>query len=48
MRETKFGDKSGAHIEKISLASEIFARLAMKITAASKIFLIFVLKNKIK
>ena len=48
MKETRFGDKSGAHSEKISLASEIFARLAMKITVASKIFLIFFLKNKIK
>ena len=28
MSETKFGGKSGAHSEKFSLASEIFARLA--------------------
>ena len=37
MSETKFGGKSGAHSEKISLASEIFARLA-KIIVASEIF----------
>ena len=40
MSETKFGGKSGAHSEKFSLASEIFARLA-KITVDSEIFLIF-------
>ena len=37
MSETKLGGKSGAHNEKISLASEIFARLA-KITVLAKFF----------
>ena len=38
MSETKFGGKSGAHREKISLASEIFAKLA-KITVLANFFL---------
>ena len=29
MSETKFGGKSGAHSETFSLASEIFAKLAL-------------------
>ena len=46
MSETKFEGKSGAHSEKISLASEIFARLAkfaslVKITVAAKFFFLF-------
>ena len=40
MSETKLDDKKGAHSEKFSLASEIFARLAK---LASEIFLIFLI-----
>ena len=40
MSETKFGGKSGAHSEKISLANEIFDKLA-KNTVDSEIFVIF-------
>ena len=47
MSKTKLEVKSGAIAKKISLASEIFARLA-KITVASEIFLIFLIffKNR--
>ena len=41
MSKTKFGGKSGAHSEKISLANEIFAKLA-KNTVASEIFFILI------